>query len=521
MNLQITKIKAGIFTILAAFFEAAFGLYIGRIVDAITMGDKNIFYERLLIALGLLVGGLIFSMLSRSNIYKDVCNRVESLKNKIYVRELNKDRQQTIDMANFTSKIDLVYNDDFINRWLIFEAVFTCAFSSIAVISINWIMFLVAIATSIIPMAIPGMFTKYVQNAASDYSKGSTKYTEMVSDTLSGRLEIVKYQVLGKFIQNHGNENKDFEMKRFKSKFANYNVSSITGMVAFSSFILVFFTGGLLAFNEMVSIGGVIGVIQLMNNIVNPIVGIASKKTAINSCVPVLEELNKEEELVCTNESKLTDEDIKEVTLSSNNIIYSYGNDEVNIIEGFSHDFYSGKKYLIQGESGSGKTTLAKILSGELQPKNGQVTINGKTINNIEKTQLSQIISYVDQSSYVFKDTIYNNIDMYRGFPKENIDYNMKNLYIDNLQSDKIVDDSNGISGGQKSRICLARAMMHLPKVLIVDEPTAALDEKNTDRIMRYLCSLPVTVIVISHHLNKELVDLFDDVVNFTDVYQR
>jgi len=276
-----------------------------------------------------------------------------------------------------------------------------------------------------------------------------------------------------------------------------------------------------LAFNEMVSIGGVIGVIQLMNNIVNPIVGIASKKTAINSCVPVLEELNKEEELVCTNESKLTDEDIKEVTLSSNNIIYSYGNDEVNIIEGFSHDFYSGKKYLIQGESGSGKTTLAKILSGELQSKNGQVTINGKTINNIEKTQLSQIISYVDQSSYVFKDTIYNNIDMYRGFPKENIDYNMKNLYIDNLQSDKIVDDSNGISGGQKSRICLARAMMHLPKVLIVDEPTAALDEKNTDRIMRYLCSLPVTVIVISHHLNKELVDLFDDVVNFTDVYQR
>ena len=90
----------------------------------------------------------------------------------------------------------------------------------------------------------------------------------------------------------------------------------------------------------------------------------------------------------------------------------------------------------------------------------------------------------------------------------------MKNLSIDKLQTDKLIDDANGISGGQKARVCLARAVMKLPKVLIVDEPTAALDNKNTEIVIRYLCSLPVTLIVISHHLDKELVGLFNDVIN-------
>lgn len=514
MNLKSTKIKAAIFTILSALFDAAFGLYIGRIVDAISTVNKSVFFERLLITLGLLALNLLFSILSRANIYRDVCNKAEALKNKIYIRELNKNRQQRVDVANFTSKVDLVFNDDFINRWLIFASVFTCVFSSIAVISINWIMFLVAIAASLIPIAIPGMFKRYVQNAAAAFSKGSTKYVDAVSDTLKGRLEIIKYQVTEEFIEKHEGENKDFEMKRYRSKFANYNVSIVTSMVGFSTFLLVFLTGGLLVFNKMMSIGGVIGVIQLMNNIVSPVIDIASKKAAINSCAPVLAELNAESEAACSREEKLSDEGLKEVILSAHNLIYSYPDTEFNIIHGFSHDFKNGIKYLIQGESGAGKTTLAKLLSGELQAKEGDVDINGRLIDKIDKSQLSQIISYVDQTNYVFKDTIYNNIDMYRGFSKDDIDYTMKNLYIDKLHSDKVVDDANGISGGQKARVCLARAVMKLPEILIVDEPTAALDNKNTEIVMRYLCSLPVTLIVISHHLDKELVRLFNEVIN-------
>ena len=374
-------------------------------------------------------------------------------------------------------------------------------------------MFVVSIVVSIIPMVVPSRFKGCVQNAAIEYSRGSTQYVDKVNDTLKGRLEIIKYQVIEKFIKKHEQENKDFEIKRYKSKFINYKVSTITNMVGFSAFLLVFLTGGLLVFNDIVSIGGVIGVIQLMNNIVNPIVGIASKKNAINSCAPVLEELNTEYESEFKEDEILLMEKYEDVILSVHNLTYSYTSEIEDIVHEFSQDFKKGGKYVIQGESGSGKTTLAKLLSGELKPKYGKVEINGQNICEINRSQLSQIISYVDQTSYLFKDTIYNNIDLYRGFSKNSIDYEAKNIGIDKLDIDKLIDDSNGISGGQKSRVCLLRAVMNLPKILIVDEPTAALDNRNTERVMKYLCSLPITLIVISHHLNKELVDLFDEII--------
>ena len=87
-----------------------------------------------------------------------------------------------------------------------------------AVISINWIMFLVAIAVSVIPMLVPGIMKGYVQRAATEYSEGSTKYVNYVSDTLKGRLEIFKYQVMDKFIEKHELANKEFEHKRYKTR---------------------------------------------------------------------------------------------------------------------------------------------------------------------------------------------------------------------------------------------------------------------------------------------------------------
>ena len=72
----------------------------------------------------------------------------------------------------------------------------------------------------------------------------------------------------------------------------------------------------------------------------------------------------------------------------------------------------------------------------------------------------------------------------------------------------------NGISGGEKSRVCLARAILSLPKFLIVDEPTAALDDKTSLEVMKFLCQLPVTVIIIGHHMKKEQLELFDEVID-------
>ncbi|MBU5427242.1 ABC transporter ATP-binding protein/permease [Tissierella pigra] len=508
------KYRAAIFIVLASLTEAAFGIYIGRIVDAINIQNKDIFFQRLLLTFGIIIVNLLFSILARSSVYRNACQKAEKLKNKLYIKELNRERHDSIDIANFTSKVDLVYTDDFLKRWLIFENVFVFIFSAIAVISINWIMFLVSIAVSVIPMFVPGLLRNYVQKASTEYSNGSTVYIGMVSDTLQGRLEIIKYQVIDHFLKKHEFANNEFEYKRYKNRLANFNASTITSTVGNSTLLVVFLVGGLLAFKNLITVGGVIGIIQLMNNIVRPIVSIAGYKNEINACAPVLTELNKNLEVEQIDGEVLLGEKETKEALTVKNMSYSYSDSEGRIVDEFSFNFLKGKKYLIKGDSGSGKTTLAKLLSGELKPDSGEILVYNKSIDSMNREQISRMISYVDQKSYVFKDTIFNNIDLYRNFTLDQVLKSMEHLSINDIDYRKIIDDSNGLSGGQKSRICLARAIMKLPDILIVDEPTAALDDKSTTAIMKYLCSLPITVLIISHHVNDEVISLFDDVVN-------
>lgn len=509
------KIKTIIFIVAASLTEAYFGIYIGKIVDAISFKEQEIFYQRLGIAFVIIILNLLFSILARSNEYRSACEKAEKLKNNIYKEELKKEREETIDVANFTSKIDLLYDNDFFKRWLILENVFVFLFSAMAVIRINWIMFLIAIAVSVIPMLIPNMLKNYVQEATSEYSEGSTEYVAWVSDTLYGRLELIKYQVVETFLNKHELANNKFEYKRHKARTASYNAGKITGAVGFSTFLLVFLVGGILVFKNIITVGGVIGVIQLMNNIVMPVINIATYKNELNACAPVLKELNQKlKNIEASYEEALVEKIDEEKVLKVENIFYSYPDTEDKIINDFSFDFLEGKKYLIQGGSGSGKTTLAKLLSAELKLDNGQVLLYNTPIDDINRKQVLQMITYVDQESYAFKDTIFNNIDLYRNFSKEKVLDTMENLAIDNLDYGKVVDNESGLSGGQKSRICLSRAVMKLPKVLIVDEPVASLDDKSSYQVMEYLTSLPTTVIVISHHVSDKIILMFDDVIN-------
>lgn len=516
MEIKLTKnqIGAGILLPITAMLGALFGLYIGRIVDAVSKGDFQIFIQRLIITGIILVINTILSIFARRFLYTDSGQRAEKLKYKVYDYELQKERSQDIDIAKFSSKMDLLYNDNYLTRWLIYENFLLFIFSGIAIIFINWVMFLVAILASIIPMLIPTLLEKYVQREAKEYAKESTSYLDYISDTLEGRLEIKKYNVTEAFRRKHSVKNSNFESKRLNAKIANYRARNITGMFGNISILALFFVGGILTFMGYMEVGGVVGVIQLMNNVVRPIVEIASFRNEMNATKPILEELNEDAEH--DMEDKTTFNGENAILLSIENLSYKYPQAEDYTIKNFTYTFEFGKKYLINGASGSGKSTLAKLLSGELLSANGMIQLNEERIESLETSFLSGIISYVDQKSYIFKESVYNNIDLYRAMDKTKIMSLIDILRINSLNAEDIIDDNNGISGGEKSRICLARAALNLPKILIIDEPTAALDSENALNIMKFLCSLPITVIAISHSEDEKITQLFDNIINAT-----
>ncbi len=502
------KLGALIFIFFSAITSAGFGIYIGKIVDVISKGERSAFLGTLLIIFMIITVNVVSTLGGKWCVYRNAAEKAKALKDALYNREMRQTKSVGVDIANFSSKIDVIFNDDYLSRWLIVDNVLIFIFSAAAIIHINWIMFVVAIVVSVIPMLTPMLFKAYVQKAAKGYADTSSLYLKFLNSTLSGRKEVMRYRVLEQFERRHSGNNETTEASRVQNRFANYSVQVVTEGVGNYAFILVFLVGGLLSFNGYLAIGGVIGVVQLMNNIVRPVIEIASLKSKIGACAPILADLNAPfEEAPVSIQIEASEE---EALLKAEGLFFAYEGGGP-LIEDFSYDYLKGKKYLIQGESGCGKSTLAKLLVGELAPHKGAVYYTGEAA-----FEAPDLIRYVEQQAYLFNGTIDENIAFYRGVAEERLTGLKKRLGLDGIDASKHLDDANGLSGGQKSRVNLARATVHLPRVLIVDEPTSALDPANELSIMKFLAELPITVIVVSHACSREITELFDDIITLS-----
>ena len=192
---------------------------------------------------------------------------------------------------------------------------------------------------------------------------------------------------------------------------------------------------------------------------------------------------------------------------------FSYKNSKYNSISIPKFQIKKGEKIGIIGESGSGKSTFINLLIGFLKPTSGQITVDG---HNIGENMIgwSKKIGYVPQEINFLDDNIKRNIAI--GIEDENIDAErLKNaIKIANLtefisKSEKGVEQVIGnkavkISGGQGQRIGIARAFYNKPKILILDEATNSLDEKNELDIINDILSVKeITSIIIAHRVES------------------
>ena len=185
---------------------------------------------------------------------------------------------------------------------------------------------------------------------------------------------------------------------------------------------------------------------------------------------------------------------------------------ERDIFKNLNYKFNNSGLYLIVGESGSGKTTLLNIISGIEKPDSGQVLYKDKDICSYKEI-FSATISYVTQNpNLIFGLTVRQNIKLVGDIPKELL----KEVKLNDLM-DKKIDD---LSNGERQRLSLIMAYLKANHFILIDEPTASLDENNASIISNliYKMSKSKLVIVTSH--NKNLFTPFADYIltinNFT-----
>ena len=189
------------------------------------------------------------------------------------------------------------------------------------------------------------------------------------------------------------------------------------------------------------------------------------------------------------------------------------------VINNVSATFESGNIYGFYGRNGSGKSVLQKIISGLYIPTSGEVLIDGETIEDFDSTY--DCVTVVRQEAVLFHDTLKNNLTMYQDIADKKLIKLLCDLGLNkyaNIESLYSVVTENGtnFSGGEKKRICLARALLRNTDVLILDEPLANLDENTAAKIEDILLKISDrTVVVVSHQFSEEKVGEFYQVVDF------
>ena len=255
--------------------------------------------------------------------------------------------------------------------------------------------------------------------------------------------------------------------------------------------------------------------VQLMNYIISPLMQVPTTLSKRMSCKPIfkkISEIIKQEE---DNKEGKSIDNINEIIIS--NLQFSY-EDKV-ILNDISHKFEKNKSYAIVGTSGSGKTTLVNLLLGKHNDYSGDIHYNNTELKEISIDSLFEISSFVEQNVFVFDDSIINNITMYSNIDEKLLQEAINKSGLSTLIEEKGTDyrcGENGcnLSGGEKQRISIARALVKKSQLLLLDEATSALDNETSASITNNLLAIDnTTKIMITHRLDEEILTKFDEII--------
>ena len=452
---------------------------------------------------------------------------VEVLKNKIRY-SLNKNLYQSYASRNiesfqkkdsseilneFNNEVNVVIDNYVSSKLNVFSLTISLILGSlyIANLSVEILMFLLFCA--FITIFINSIFKNRLKKNQMNYLDSMKQWLCSIKNLCRCFSDIKILNLEKVFCDGLDIENKNIEQSTLKNNGFIKILTSINSFISQAMFFLTLLFGIVLIHYNRLTVGQLLGIAQASNMVILPIVNYANLRNMIQSSKPVLQKLLDNSMCYEENEPIVFDEQIHDIKIK--HLSYSYGVRQILDLNNLVID--QGKKYLVIGKSGDGKSTLLDILTK--QKKADGVYVNDTDLKDIQFSAYADKFSYVNQNNDLLPFSFEQNITL----GKEMSKYSLKDLVtIFNLESifDKERDNLDfehlNLSGGEKQRICLARAMYRNKKWLFLDEAFSAIDKTNSDRIHQFILSNPdLTVLSIEHKVTKETVSLYDKVLLF------
>lgn len=411
------------------------------------------------------------------------------------------------------------------NIWSLFLSIFTLGLSIYIIATINSkIIFILLIFFMPLYLLTYYLFKNKIKFENFQVIENQSKFFYHLNEQLEN-IETIK-------IDSSFNIYKNFLEKSFSNllnsviKFTNINCisDSIKSMLNLFSHIFIFIISTIEIINKRMTIGELLIInsyFAMFTNQINYYLSLGNNlQSAINAYNRIIELLNISQE---NNGSKI----INEIT-SINLIKASFSYDSKIIFSNFTYEFKQGYIYCIKGLNGQGKSTLLKLLIGLLKPNiSGEILFNDINIDDLDIYYLRQnLIAMLPQNFNLRNDSIYNNICL----GLDTIDLNKLNNICNELSftdflntlelgiHTNLVNESQNLSGGEKEKIGLIKTLMKDSQLLILDEPSTALDINSTYNLKLLLKRLVKNriIILITHDENLSEIADFNLNINAT-----
>lgn len=514
-------------TLMFCFLTIGYSVYLKVMIDKVLNQDK---YLLIVISLIFFIVILFRSltnlfrnqMLSYFNMKVDISLFLNSFKRILllpYNYYKNKTTGEIISRVN-----DLSYIKQIISQLLttVFLDIVLLLFSLVCLYFINSKMFVISFFIAILYVIIIFIYPRFIKTKIYESQAEVSKVNSYLVESISG-LETIKGLRCEKMV----NDRLESYYTKAQATIFDYNIISngvlfLKDLIFYVGVLLINYVGCVDIMNGNFTVGSLLTFNTILGYFLNPLQNFIDLADDYVYVRGVFKRANG------LYEVKLDDLESKnglrvEGDISFNNLDFSF-NGKDQILKSIKIEFKAKEKILLLGNSGSGKSTLLKILYKYYDVSRGMVLVNGIDINDFSISDIRDDIIYVSQNETLYTGSIKDNILLNRDIDyKDFLDMccylEVDNIIKDNLLGYDFLLEENGanISGGERQRIILARALFKKGNIILIDEGLSQMDIDLERRVLKRIFSIfkDKMIIVVSHRFNN--MDLYDKVFKLKD----
>ena len=425
-------------------------------------------------------------------------------------------------LSGFTKDIDQIQNLAWTPFFDWLSMAFRIIHSMIALSCLQWSLAAASFASALIMSLAPKVFNKKMAAGAA-CTREQARAVSKLKDLLAGYDVLRFFGKNQRFLYGINQCSKEIEnpaFRQIRTQAIGGKILAVAGIVC-QALITVWV--GYLSFQGIILQTALFGAGNLIAAVGDGLNTLTIYRLAMASSKPYFEKITVHADEIAEEMGSVVEPVRDAVTVEG--VSFQYG--EKPILQDMSLRFEKGKKYAITGPSGCGKSTLLKLLLGWLPDYTGTIRLDGKDVRDYTPEQLQKQMSYIEQDVFLFNTTIRENITLGEEFTDAQMERALRDSALagdlehmsEGLET-IVGEEGSSLSGGQKQRVAIARALIHDCSILLIDEGTSALDQKNADIVEQSLLSNPdLTLILISHHLTAERKKQFDRVYDLTPAH--